>query len=118
MTPMLLPLTDTQGSAVSGEAWWVDGYGNVETNVSPEDLAQVGLARGDVVTVSVGSSIHNITWVTSYADVEIGELLLHVDSAGLMAFAVAVRQGRADEDLNLGEGVAVTLAGSKSPTVE
>jgi hypothetical protein len=94
VTPMLLPLTDTQGSAVSGEAWWVDGYGNVQTNVSPEDLAQVGLGPGDVVTVSVGSSIHHITWVTSYADVEIGELLLHVDSSGLMAFAA--REGRAE----------------------
>ena len=116
VTPLLLPLTDTQGSAVSGEAWWVDGYGNVETNVSPEDLILVGLGPNDVVTVNIGSSIHNVTWVTSYADVEVGELLLHVDSAGLMAFAV--REGRADEDLNLTEGVAVTLAGSKSPRVE
>ena len=30
----------------------------------------------------------------------------------------AVREGRADEELNLTEGMAVTLAGSKSPTVE
>jgi S-adenosylmethionine hydrolase len=113
---MLLPLSDIKGAIVSGEAWWVDGYGNVQINISPEDLAEVGIAHGESVTVTVGSTIHTMTWVTSYSDAEEGEALLHVDSAGLMA--VAVRGGDASAAFKVAEGVAVSLAGSRSAKAE
>ena len=114
IVPLLLPLTETRGSVVAGEAWWVDGFGNVQTNVAPDDLAGLGIGPGVTLTVKVGSTIHSVPWVTSYADVADGETLIHVDSVGLLA--IAVRGGRADEELNLSEGVAVTLAGSRSAT--
>lgn len=116
LVPLLLPLVEAQDSAVSGEAWWVDHFGNVQTNIAPEDLNEVGLNPGDTVTVKVGSTLHSLRWVTSYGDVEEGEALLHVDSVGLMA--LAVRDGRADDDLNVSEGVAVTLAGNRSARAE
>lgn len=116
VTPLLLPLTDTEGSIVSGQAWWVDQFGNVETNISPEELTGVGLSQGDVVAVTVGSTIHNLAWVNSYGDVGEGEPLLHVDSAGLMA--IAVRAGRADEDLGVAEGSSVRMAGRREPKAE
>jgi S-adenosylmethionine hydrolase len=114
LVPLLLPLADADGSIVSGEAWWVDAFGNVQTNVSPEDLAAVGLSPGDTVTVKVGATLHSVPWVKSYGDVDEGETLLCVDSVGLVA--LAVREGRADEELGLGEGVAVSLAGRRSAT--
>lgn len=108
--PLLLPLPETEGMTVVGEAWWVDGFGNVQTNIGPDDLEAVGVAPGAMLTVRVGATLHSIPWAGSYADVEPGELLIHVDSAGLMA--IAVREGSADEKLNLSSGVAVTLAGT------
>ncbi len=116
LTPLLLPLAEVEGSTVTGEAWWIDGFGNVETNISPDDASLAGLSSGDVVNVKVGSTLHVVRWVTSYSDVEDGDPLIHVDSAGLLA--LAVRGGRADETLGVGEGVAVTLAGQRSPTAE
>jgi hypothetical protein len=114
--PLMLPLPEISGSAVTGEAWWVDHFGNVQTNIGPEELAGLGLVPGVVVTVKVGATLHSILWVNSYGDVQPGEQLLHVDSAGLIA--LAVRDGRADESLNLAQGVAVTLAGTGSATAE
>lgn len=108
VTPLLLPLAESKGSTISGEAWWVDRFGNVQTNISPEDLSELGLSAGEAVTVAIGQTLHTLRWVTSYSDVDEREPLLHVDSAGLMA--IAVRSGRADEDLNLAEGVPVRLA--------
>ncbi len=108
LVPLLLPLTEADGSRVTGEVWWVDRFGNAETNIAPEDLAALGAAPGDTVTVRVGPAIHNLAWVISYSDVEEGQGLVHVDSAGLMA--LAVRGGRADETFNLMDGVAVTMA--------
>jgi S-adenosylmethionine hydrolase len=114
--PLLLPLPEIQGAAVTGEAWWVDGFGNVQTNIGPDDLARLGLEPGSAVTVKVGAGLHSIPWVATYGDVGPGEPLLHVDSSGLMA--IAVREGRADEELNLSSGVAVTLAGRGSRSAE
>lgn len=110
IVPLLLPLTETEGGVVSGEAWWVDTYGNVQTNVSPDELAAVGLSPGQTITVRVGSTEYPVLWVNSYGDVGDGESLIHVDSVGLVA--MAVRGGRADEELNLSPGMAVSLAGN------
>lgn len=113
IVPLLLPLTETEGGVVSGEAWWVDTFGNVQTNVSPEELAALGLSPGEPVAVGVGSTTHSIPWVSSYGEVGEGELLIHADSVGLIA--LAVRGGRADEELNLAEGMAISLStGSKA----
>ena len=113
--PLLLPLPKVDGLTVSGEAWWVDHFGNVQTNIGPDELASVGVHPGTVVTLRIGAAIHSIPWVGAYADVASGEPLIHVDSAGLIA--VAVREGRADELLNLADGVAVTLEGRGSPPI-
>lgn len=110
--PLLLPLPEREGGRVAGEAWWVDRYGNVETNVGPEDLAELGLGPGSVVTVRVGATSHAVRWVTAYGEVEPGEALLHVDSAGLIA--IAIREGSAAEELSLAAGMTVTLAGTGS----
>jgi S-adenosylmethionine hydrolase len=72
------------------------------------------MGPGDTVTVKVGSTLHSVPWVTSYGDVGEGEVLLHVDSVGLLA--IAIRGGRADEEMKLSEGVSVSLAGRKSAT--
>ncbi len=116
VTPLLLPLPEVVDSTVVGEAWWVDVYGNVQTNISPEDLSAIGISTGQTVTVKVGLALHTLEWVTSYSDVEEDKPMLHVDSSGLVA--LAVRGGSARDDLNLAEGVAVTLVGRKAPKAE
>lgn len=110
VSPLLLPLPETENGTVTGEAWWIDRFGNVQTNISPEDLAGVGLAPGATATVKIGMRLHQIPWVVAYGEVGEGEALLHVDSSGLMA--LAVRSGRADEEMGLAEGATVSVVGS------
>jgi hypothetical protein len=112
LRPLLLPLPNVEGSTVTGEAWWVDHFGNVQTNIGPDDLAAVGVLPGSVVTLTIGATLKSIPWVVAYSDVAEGEPMIHVDSAGLIA--LAVREGRADELLSLGNGVMLTLAGRGS----
>jgi S-adenosylmethionine hydrolase len=116
VVPLLLPLTEVDDYVVSGEAWWVDVFGNVQTNIGPEDLASLGVAPGQTLTVKVGSTLHSVPWVSSYGDVGEGEVLIHVDSVGLLS--LAVRGGRADEELSLAEGVAVSLGARTTATAE
>ena len=86
MQSMLLPLPETQGTLVTGEAWWVDRFGNVQTNIGPEDLAAVGLSPGSLLTMKVGATLHDPVG-RHLSEVEPGEPLVHVDSAGLIAIA-------------------------------
>ncbi len=107
VTPMLLPLTEVKDGAVSGQCWWVDAFGNAQTNIGPDELSDLGLSLGDVASVRVGASTHEIPWYRSYGEGPQGEPLMHVDSAGLIA--LAVNGGSAAASLNLAEGVAVTI---------
>jgi S-adenosylmethionine hydrolase len=107
VTPLMLPLPKVEPPVVIGEAWWVDVYGNVETNVGPEDLELAGARLGANLEIRVGASTHRARWAATFGEVDNNEALVHVDSAGLIA--VSVNGGRADEDLNLTTGMAVTF---------
>lgn len=112
VTPLMLPLVETDTAKSVGEVLWVDGYGNAQTNITPADLHAAGLAPGESVWVAVGAAVHELRWVTAYGDVEEGSGLVHIDSYGQVA--IAVRGGRADESFALAAGVAVTISGSRS----
>lgn len=108
LNSLLLPLPEIDGSRVTGQAWWIDRFGNVQLNIAPDEMAQAGMQPGGVVAVRVGASNQVVPWVTSYGDVEEGEPLIHIDGSGLMA--LAVRGGSAAEHLVLATGVPVVLA--------
>ena len=108
LAPLLLPLSEVEDGRITGQAWWVDGFGNVQTNVSPEDMSAAGLQPGRMLTVSVGARSHSVPWVLTYGEVEEGLPLVHVDSSGLVA--LALRGGTAAEHFALGSGTAVVFA--------
>ena len=105
--PLILPLSHAKGGAIAGQAWWIDRFGNAQTNVSPDELNTLGLRPGSEVTLKVGDRDHTVPWRVAYGEVEPGKPLIHVDSYGLIA--LAVRGGRADEWFGLSEGTAVSF---------
>jgi len=109
VTPLLLPLVSHGEGWVSGEVWWIDNYGNAQTNVSPEDLELAGMRPGSPVVLRAGATEHAVEWTTGYGTGSAP--IVHCDSHGLMA--IAVPRGRADEALHLSEGLSV---GFRSPT--
>lgn len=115
VTPLLLPLPEITPGRVSGEAWWVDTFGNVQTNISPADLDGAGLGESTELAVRIGASVHRIRRAATYAQVRKGELLIHVDSAGLVA--IAMREGRACDQLNLAERMSVVMEKTSIPTI-
>jgi S-adenosylmethionine hydrolase len=105
LTPLLLPLVDQTDTSVTGAIWWVDHFGNVQTNVSPEDLGMIGLSPGMTLRVRVGAVDHELVWRRSYGDGD--DPVVHVDSSGLIA--IAVPGGRADDALRVQGGTAVVF---------
>jgi S-adenosylmethionine hydrolase len=106
--PMMLPLSHVEGGVLAGQAWWIDRFGNAQTNISPEELTALGIRPGSDVTIKVENRDHTLPWVAAYGEAEPGTPLVHVDSYGLIA--LAVREGRADEWFGLSEGTAVSFS--------
>ena len=110
LVPLLLPLAEVEEGRVTGQALWVDGFGNVQTNISPEDLTEAGITPASgpgELTVRVGAAEYQVPWTTAYGDVPPGRPLAHVDSSGLVA--LAVRGDRADRHFHLQEKTALTI---------
>ncbi len=99
LVPQLLPLPEEDGGSLIAAAWWTDTYGNVQTNASPDDLALLGLREGSTVEVKIGSRARQLRWVGTYGEAAPGQLVVHVDSYGLIALATV--EGSAAEELGI-----------------
>lgn len=108
ITPLLLPLSEVAPSGgIRGSVLWIDSYGNIQINVTPDEVRSLGLSEGDDVLVTVEMQQYRIVWGLTYGDVGEGEVVLHTDSHGQMA--LAVRGGRADDEFPLGVGDTILL---------
>lgn len=103
LTPLLLPLVERGEGYAQGEVWWIDGFGNAQTNVTPDDLLDIGLEPGGPVLLTVGSAVHELVWTEAYSHERPG--VVHVDSYGMIA--VAVPGGRAADVYKLHAGLSV-----------
>ncbi|MGH9038215.1 MAG: SAM hydrolase/SAM-dependent halogenase family protein, partial [Acidimicrobiia bacterium] len=107
LVPGLVPLSRPDGDGLAGEVLWVDRFGNVQLNLDPDELGALGLRCGDRLGVVIGSEPRTARWVTTYAEAQAMELVVVVDSYGLVS--LAFDRSSAAEALGLGAGAAVTL---------
>jgi S-adenosylmethionine hydrolase len=111
LTPGLVPLpsstADGEEEGIRGEVWWVDGFGNCQLNIGPDELEALGTRRGDSVEVRYREEARMARWVGTFADAKPSELVLVVDSYGLLALVLDRRSAAAD--CHLAAGTAVTL---------
>jgi S-adenosylmethionine hydrolase len=108
LVPGIVSLPEMEdGGAIRGEVWWVDRFGNCQLNVDPESLAAAGTAPGGRVELRLPGGVRAARWVGTYADAKPSELVLLVDSYGLLSLALD-RESAADA-LDLHAGSPVTL---------
>jgi S-adenosylmethionine hydrolase len=86
-----------------GEVLWVDGFGNLTTNVAFADLSAA--FRGRKLSITIGG--HVVPFRSSYAAVPHGSALALVNSSNLLE--IAVNHGSAAESLGVGEGAAIEV---------
>ena len=104
LRPGILPLTREEEGRLVGEVLWVDGFGNVQLNVAPEEIE----AMGDRVTLRWGAEqVRTARRAPTYGALKTGEVGLVVDSYGLVS--VALDRRSAAEELRLRPGDAVIL---------
>jgi S-adenosylmethionine hydrolase len=107
LVPGLVSLPNEDDGGLAGEVWWVDRFGNCQLNVDPGELERLGGRLGDPVELRFRGQARMARWVRTYADAKPSELVLLVDSYGLLS--VALDRASAAEECGLAAGAAVTV---------
>lgn len=103
LTPLALPVATVAGDRIEAHALAVDGFGNVQLDVSPAQLSESGVGLGRAVLANGREARHART----FADVAAGALLLYEDAYRVVA--LAVNRGSAAQRLGCGPGDAILL---------
>lgn len=107
LTPALVPLPNVEDGNLVGEVWWVDRFGNAQLNIDPDELRSLGVTPDATVEVRFGTGARQARWVRTYADAKPSELVLVVDSYGLVS--LALDRASAAASCRIGAGSAVTI---------
>src|SRR5262249_28787597 len=96
-----------EGGAIEADVWWVDRFGNCQLIWGPDELPAAGASPGGTVEVVVGDRAKSARWVDAYAAARPSELVLLVDSYGLLALALDRQSAAAEYGLAAGSTVVL-----------
>lgn len=116
LVPALVPVPRMEEGCVVAEVLWVDRFGNCQLNVGREELAALGAHPGGGVEVRFGEGGRRARWVGTYAEAKPSELVLVVDSYGLVSMAIDRRSAAAECSLVAGATVRVVSPGAPGAT--
>lgn len=105
LLPGIVPLSEASEGRVRGEVLWVDRFGNVQTNIDPEEIDHLGERL--VVRWNDERDVRRAARASTYGDLPPGQLGVVVDSYGLVSLAFD-RQSAA-QVLGLKAGDSVVL---------
>lgn len=96
-------------SFIKASVLFVDSFGNVVLNANESHLKKIGINLGDYVIISSSEErVHPAKFVSTYSDVDVGQLALLVNSFGTLE--ISINQGNASEKLGIKTGDEVTIA--------
>jgi S-adenosyl-L-methionine hydrolase (adenosine-forming) len=84
-----------------------DNFGNLILDADAQQLAALGVGRGETVTVGHDGRIHTMRYGATFADVPAGELLVYEDAQRMLA--LAVNRGSAAELLGAERGDEIVV---------
>jgi S-adenosylmethionine hydrolase len=106
-----LPRPTIAEGGVVAHVLYVDGFGNVQLDVTHEDLPGTGLKLGHAVQLTIsGAEPHMAQFARTFADVARGELLVYEDAYRRLALAVSHGDAAALLGLDRDDEVRISAA--------
>lgn len=103
LIPAVIPFSAEKDGVLSGDVLYVDHYGNVHTNVSPDQLTSFG----GKVAFATASKSAVVPVVRTFGDVRESDPALLIDDVGLIS--IVVNQGSAARLFQLNNGDTFTI---------
>lgn len=113
LMPGMIPLPEFRiDGAIVGEVLWVDHFGNCQLNLGTEDLRAQGGEVGASLELTLRGETHRVRWVETYAEARPSELVVVVDSYGLVSLALDRSSAAALTGLGVGSGYTLAPVGT------
>ncbi len=100
-----LPAPGVSPGEVVGTALDIDRFGNIELNVTMNEVREAGIERA--LAVETHTARHSAVVARTFGDVEPGDTVVYEDAYG--SLAVAINRGSAAEALGAQVGTTITL---------
>jgi S-adenosylmethionine hydrolase len=104
LLPGVLPLSRVEGGRLVCEVLWVDRFGNLQLNVSEDDIE----ALGDRIAIRFRDQVRTAQRAATYGEIKAGSAGLVVDSYGLLS--ICLDRHSAAAELGLAASDEVILA--------
>ena len=93
---------------IEGEIIYVDGFGNIVTNIYSEILEKVGISEEDKIKVLLNDKLGKVLKICkAYNEVKKGEFLAIIGSGNFLE--ISINQGNAAKKLNVKEGTKIKI---------
>ncbi|HSA49057.1 MAG TPA: SAM-dependent chlorinase/fluorinase [Yinghuangia sp.] len=102
------PVAYISDGTAHGEVLTIDRFGNVQTSLTREQLAELPAALGDILTIRTADVAWDAVLARTFGDVTPSTLVAYVDSAGHLALAVHGGDAAALTHVRSGELMTVT----------
>jgi len=103
-----LPVAQIGTARIRASALYIDRFGNIQLNLTSEDLEKVGILPGTKVEVEVRFERYFAVAARTFAEVRTGDIVLYEDS--YRNIALAINQGNAARMFSLRVGQEVLLS--------
>jgi S-adenosyl-L-methionine hydrolase (adenosine-forming) len=103
-----LPVAQIGTARIRASALYIDRFGNIQLNLTSEDLQKVGIVPGTKVEVEVRFERYFAVAARTFAEVRTGDIVLYEDS--YRNIALAINQGNAARMFFLRVGQEVLLS--------
>ena len=102
-----VPVAEVDEHTVRAAVLYVDRFGNMQLNLTRDDLESVGVAPGTRFELEVAGERYYATAARTFADARPGEIVLYEDS--YRNIAIAINRGSAAEMFTAHAGQPLTL---------
>jgi S-adenosylmethionine hydrolase len=96
---------------IRGHVLIVDRFGNVQLNLTAEDLFRAGIEPGTQVEIEVGLQRFYACAARTFADVRVGDIVLYEDAYGNIALAINVGSVADMISARAGDELGITVRG-------